>query len=407
MRAEATNPLQPRPLSVAFCGAAVGCGHGRAALAVRDALRVRGHSGTEIFVDALDHADRWFATVYRDGYLRAIRHAPRLMGMVYDRTDVPRHAGRGMLPFMDRLQDRVLRRFRNHPGLHAADAVVSTHFLTTAVLGRMRREGALAVPLVTVVTDEHPHAVWLHRGSDATCVASAAARRTAIAGGLDPARVEVTGIPVDPRLDRVGAAARLAVRRGDAPARVLVTGGGFGIGDIEPTVAAILARVRAAHVTVVCGRNGALERRMRAFAAVRAADDRRGNALEVVGYTKEMQRHLGEADLLVGKPGGLTTAEAKAIGLPMVLLRPIPGQEERNAQALVECGAAVRAPGPAEAALAVERLLAEPSALRAMSGAAAANGRPLAAFDVAKRIVEEATSRCRAGLPRLVGMSAA
>lgn len=406
MRTDAGNP-PPRPLSVAFCGAAVGCGHGRAALAVRDALRVRGHSGTELFVDALDHADRWFASVYRDGYLRAIRHAPRLMGMVYDRTDVPRHAGRGLVSMMDRLQDRVLRRFRNHPGLHAADAVVSTHFLTTALLGRMRREGTLAVPLVTVVTDEHPHAVWLHRGSDATCVASPAARHAAIAGGLDPARVAVTGIPVDPRLDRIGAAAGLAGHRGDGSARVLVTGGGFGIGDIESTVAAILGRVRSVRVTVVCGRNAALERRMRSVEASRAAVDGRGNALEVVGYTKEMHRYLGDADLLVGKPGGLTTAEAKAIGLPMVLLRPIPGQEERNAQALVECGAAVRAASPEDAAVAVERLLAEPSALRAMAGAAAANGRPLAAFDVARRVADEATARGRTGLPRLVGMNAA
>lgn len=407
MRPDALGPSPAGPLSVAFCGAAVGCGHGRAALAVRDALRVRGHSGTETFVDALDHADRWFTAVYRDGYLRAIRHAPRVMGVLYDRTDVPRHAGRGLVSMMDRLQDRVLRRFRTHPGLHAADAVVSTHFLTTAVLGRMRREGTLAVPLVTVVTDEHPHAVWLHRGSDATCVASPAARRTAIAGGLDPARVEVTGIPVDPRLDRIGAALGFTDFRGDRGPRVLVTGGGFGIGDIEATVAAVLERLHASHVTVVCGRNEALERRMRAIASARQAPGARGNTLEVVGYTKEMHRYLGEADLLVGKPGGLTTAEAKAIGLPMVLLRPIPGQEERNAQALVECGAAVRATGPRHAAEAVERLLAEPSALRAMAGAAAATGRPLAAFDVARRVVAEAGRDNRPGLPRLVEMNAA
>ena len=127
MRPEAPSQAAPaRPLSIAFCGAAVGCGHGRAALAVRDALRVRGQSGTEIFVDALDHADRWFTTVYRDGYLCAIRHAPRVMGMVYDRMDVPRHGGRGrgLASMLDRMQDRVLRRFRNHPGVHAADAVV-------------------------------------------------------------------------------------------------------------------------------------------------------------------------------------------------------------------------------------------------------------------------------------------
>ena len=407
MRPERSNDPADRPLSVAYCGAAVGCGHGRAAIAVRDALRARGHSGSELFVDALEHADRWFTAVYRDGYLQAIRRAPRVMGMLYDRMDVPRHGGRGLVSVMDRLQDRVLRRFRGHPGLHTADVVVSTHFLTTAVLGRMRREGTLDVPLVTVVTDEHPHAVWLHRGSDATCVASAAARRTAITGGLDPSRVEVTGIPVDPRFDMAALGPDSAGLRGGARPRVLLTGGGFGIGDIEATAAALLRTLRSADITVVCGRNEALEAGMRALAASWPAGDGRGNSLEVVGYTKEMHRVMAGADVLVGKPGGLTTTEAKALGLPMVLLRPIPGQEERNAQVLVESGAAVRTRGPGDAAEAVARLLAEPSALRAMAGAAAANGRPLAAFDVARRGVAEAARRGSPRLPRLVGMSAA
>lgn len=407
MRHEHSPVDRREALDVVYCGASVGCGHGRAALAVRDALRAGGRSGRELFVDALEHSDRWFALLYRDGYLQAIRRAPRLMGLLYDRMDVPRHSGRGLVSMLDRLQDRVLRRFRAHPGLHASDVVVSTHFLTSAVLGRMRREGSLNVPLVTVVTDEHPHAVWLHRGSDATCVASPAARRTAIAGGLDPSRVEVTGIPVDPRFDLAALGAATAGIRGGDRRRVLVSGGGFGIGDLEASVAALLRTLRSVDITVVCGRNAALEQRMRSVADVRPERDARGNSLEVVGYTKEMHRHMCRADLLIGKPGGLTTTEAKAIGLPMVLLRPIPGQEERNAQALVEMGAAVRTGSPAETAATAERLLMDASTLRAMAGAAASNGRPQAAFDVARRAAAEALRHRQPRMPRLVGMSAA
>ncbi|MBM4099194.1 MAG: hypothetical protein FJ260_04440 [Planctomycetes bacterium] len=228
-------------------------------------------------------------------------------------------------------------------------------------------------------------------------------------GSATPRRRSQTlaGIPVDPRFDMAALGPASAGLRGGARPRVLLTGGGFGIGDIEATAAALLRTLRSADVTVVCGRNEALEAGMRALAASWPAGDGRGNSLEVLGYTKEMHRIMAGADVLVGKPGGLTTTEAKALGLPMVLLRPIPGQEERNAQVLVESGAAVRTRGPIDAAEAVARLLAEPSALRAMAGAAAANSRPLAAFDVARRVMAEAARRGSPRLPRLVGMSAA
>jgi processive 1,2-diacylglycerol beta-glucosyltransferase len=391
----------PRAIAAAFCGAAVGCGHGRAGLAVRDAMRVRGQLGQASFVDALELAPWWFTRAYRDGYLRAVRHAPRAVGAIYDRTDVPRHGRSGLRAAGDRLQDRVLDAFRRHPALHGSDVVVSTHFLTSAVLGRMREDGALRAPLVTVVTDEHPHAVWLHRGSDMTCVASPSAREAAIAGGLDPARVTVTGIPVDPRFG-------MAIPRfpGEGPVNVLVTGGGCGIGDVGPTVGALLDALRDATVTVVSGRNAALEAAMLAMQATgRGAS--RGNALRVIGYTKLMHEFMAAADVLVGKPGGLTTTEARALGLPMVLLRPIPGQEDRNARMLVAAGAASRADGPLDAAAHVAAILAEPARLAGMRRASAAIGRPRAAFDVAACVADAVSRPAARCADRIVGMGVA
>lgn len=403
------DSLRSRPagaVTVAFCGATVGCGHGRAALAVRDAMRVRGQLAGSAFVDALEHADGWFARAYRDGYLLAVRHAAPAVGAIYDRTDVPR-AGQGRVrALLDRLQDRLLERFRRLESIHGADVIVSTHFLTSGILSRMRLEGSLCVPVATVVTDSHPHAVWLHRGCDLTFVAGDAARESAIAGGLDPARVVATGSPVDPRF---GLAAPVTAWRESAVgtrASVLVTGGGFGIGDVGPTVEGLLTTLSGADVTVVCGRNQALEAAMRTLAARRGHLDR-GNAFRVIGYTKVMHELMAAADLLVGKPGGLTTAESCALGLPMVLLRPIPGQEERNARLLVGGGAAVRASGPAEAASAVRALVADPARLGAMRRASSALGRPRAAFDVASRVA----AACVRGAPgcaeRLLGISAA
>ena len=399
-------PSAAAPASIAFCGATVGCGHGRAALAIRDAMRVRGQLGSTAFIDALEHAAPWFARLYRDGYLAAVRHAPLLVGALYERTDVPRHVRGRLRAAADRLDDAVHSRLRRLPELHGSDVAVSTHFLTTALLGRMRLAGTLAVPLVTVVTDAHPHAAWLHRGSDLTFVADERARAAAVSGGLDPSRVVSSGIPVDPRFGLV--APVMAWRDGPTGHRpsVLVTGGGFGIGDLVPTVVRILSLARGIDLTVVCGRNEALESRMRELAAGRRGD-LRGNALRVVGYTKVMHELMSGADLLVGKPGGLTTAESCAIGLPMVLLRPIPGQEERNANAMHAAGAAVSARSPEGAATAVVGLLGDRSRLDSMRRAAAAIGRPKAAFDVASRIAALSAGGRSACAERLIGIVAA
>ena len=368
------------PLRVVLAAASVGCGHKRAALAVSETLASRGRPVESTLLEVLDDAPAWFRVLYHDGYLRAVRHAPWLVGAMYDAADVPTRDRRILAGVLDRVEDAVTRRFRGRAELHAADVVLSTHFLTTAVLGRMRLRGELRAPLVTVVTDEHPHSAWIHPGSDATCVASNAARETAIAAGLRPERVHATGIPIDPRFCMVQPTCAP-----DGRPKVLVCGGGYGLGGMDRAVASLLAMPVDAAITVVCGKNAALGRTLRALAD--AHDARPGHpSLRVMGLTGRMHELMAESDLMVGKPGGLTTSEARALGLPMVLMRPIPGQEERNARALVGAGAAVRVPRPQDVGAAVAAILADPGRLHAMRASAAALGRPRAAFDVATRV---------------------
>ena len=373
----------PRPLNVAFCSSSVGCGHTRASVAVHDALRARGQLSGATFIEALDHAPRWFRTVYRDGYLRAIRYAPRLVGAIYNSTDIPRRERRTLGPALDRFEDSVMTGFRTHPGLHAADVVVSTHFLTSALLGRMRTRGEMSAPVVTVVTDEHPHAVWLHQGVDLTCVASRAARSAAIAGGMDPNRVEVTGIPIDPRFCMTHQ--RSFAQTDHTRPMIVVCGGGHGLGDIPTVVRSLLSMELACTIVVVCGKNASLEFAMNAL-QVQSRSQLGGPELRVLGYTNAMHEIMAAADIMVGKPGGLTTTEARAVGLPMVLLQPIPGQEERNADMLVAIGAAVRTHRAADAGAVVAAIMTNPERLRRMRISASGAGNPRAAFDVAAGI---------------------
>jgi processive 1,2-diacylglycerol beta-glucosyltransferase len=217
--------------------------------------------------------------------------------------------------------------------------------------------------------------------------------------------VEATGIPIDPRFCM--APPRFAMPGAVVRPNVLVSGGGCGLGDLPTVVNGLLRAITDADVTVVCGRNTDLEATMRAFAAAYRPTPG-APALTVIGYTKEMHVLMAAADVIVGKPGGLTTTEARAIGLPMVLLRPIPGQEERNAQMLVSCGAAVRADRPQDAGAATAAILGDPERLWRMRAAASAAGRPRAAFDVASRIDALLRSAPAArGADRLVGRGTA
>jgi processive 1,2-diacylglycerol beta-glucosyltransferase len=161
---------------------------------------------------------------------------------------------------------------------------------------------------------------------------------------------------------------------------LLVSAGGFGVGPVERLVRSLLELSRPAQapqVVVICGRSAELKAALDALAASRPPDA--GVRLHVVGYTTAMDEYMAAADLLIGKPGGLTTSEALARGLVMVIVNPIPGQEERNADHLLEEGVAIRCNNLPVLPDKIERLLADPARLAAMRANVGRLARPRAA----------------------------
>lgn len=362
---------------ILVCTADVGCGHSRAAGAITLALRHQRPDASTTMIDALAAAPRWFTALYRDAYLAAVRRTPALTGWLYDRTDTPAPPPqRGLSRAIESL---ALRRFCESEDVRAADLVICTHFLCARVLSRMRSAGRLRARLAVVVTDQHPHAVWRIPNADLFLVASDDAARYMARRGHD--RSLPTGIPIIPRFDapRTQAAARTMRGLPATAPLILVTGGGLGLGGLDLALDGILASNGDAHAVVVCGRNEALRRRL-------AARTPRHN-VSIIGYTRHMHDLMAAADILVGKPGGLSTAEAAALHLPMVLLRPIPGQEERNASALVAAGAAVLHRDPFQAGRAAAQLVQQPDRLAAMKRATSLIARPDSASRAANAIL--------------------
>lgn len=367
--------------------ASVGGGHTRAAEAVAAGIRERARRGLLRYervdvVDTLAVASPWFRAAYRGAYLGLLAKAPSLVGWLYDRSDRPfrgvrsrwaaAHAGLGGLR-------RLLADVAPH-------TIVSTHFLPSEYLAGLRRRGEVRANLMTVVTDIHVHGMWLADPCDRYFVASSEGAATLETHAVPRERISVTGIPIDPAfalpLDRHAARQRHGLD-GSRPV-VLFTTGGACVGPIERLFRALLALRTPCDLLVVTGKS--VEARERLSLIARAHHPGSPVRTRVVGHTTVMHELMAAADVLVGKPGGLTSAECRAIGLPMAIIHTIPGQEEHNARALLRAGCAIRCDSAASILSEIERLLESPTELARMAERAKAGALPAAADRVAEAL---------------------
>ncbi len=364
---------------VLILSASSGAGHVRAAQALEKAFGARGDCAVE-HVDALDYTSKLFQKIYNEAYIALVRRTPGLMGLLYDRADRPwRHLSRRLA--LDRLNTgpmiRLLRRVQ-------PDLCVATHFLPAEIIAWLKAKRKIRAQHVIVVTDFDVHAMWLCRAVDRYCVAVDEAAEYLARIGVPRQALRVTGIPIDPVFAEPKSLREARRRLGLDPDRttLLVSAGGYGVGPIERLVADLLALGRPWQIAAVAG--GAEQVRERLTVLARRATMLRDAAtrLHVVGFTDAMDEWMAAADLLVGKAGGLTVSEALARGLPMAIIQPIPGQEERNADHLLERGAAIRC-NNLPAAWKIARLMDDPARLARMGVAARAMARPRAASEIA------------------------
>jgi processive 1,2-diacylglycerol beta-glucosyltransferase len=367
---------------VLIVSASAGTGHLRAAEAVEQALRSSAPEVHAAHVDILELAPSWVRSVSGGGFEALAARAPWLWRELYERTDGPS----GSEARWGDLARRVL--FREFGRLLSAerwDYVLCTHFLP----GQLTAGCAGLPPFGAVVTDFTLHRYWVQARAAQYFVATeelAAELRVRVPG----AGVSVTGIPIGPRFGEApdGGAARSELGLAQDRPVALVIGGGMGLGIEEAVTAALDANVAGLQVVAVCGRNEGARLRL---AGLGISADR----LQVHGYLAGIERYLAAADVVVTKPGGLTTSEALALGRPLLLTRPIPGQEEGNVRTLTAAGAAVSVPEPGSLRQALGWIFGEPQVLAGLGVAARRVGRP----DAAARVAESIRRNCVAPAP--------
>jgi 1,2-diacylglycerol 3-beta-galactosyltransferase len=320
---------------------------------------------------------RWFAGLYGP----CIRLTPWLWWLFWRASDSPRVLGAVRRTVMAPVYGGVARAAQAcRPAI-----IVAFHPMTADPAVRARDRGAVPPPVITVITDLiTAHLSWRDAPVDRVVVPSQEMAARCAKDDTEPDRYVPLGLPVAAEFCQppLGEAERKELKRelgvrGDF--LVVLTGGAEGSGGLRRRAAAILRQVDDVDVAVICGRNRSLKRRVSRLAGRSAA-----GRITAHGFVGNMPDWLRCADVVVGKAGPGTIAEATCCGAPLVLTSYVPGQEKGNAEYVTGAGAGVFAPRPRQLAAEIGRLRRDPGALAAMREASVRAGRPRAATDIAR-----------------------
>lgn len=358
-----------------------GAGHLQAAAALEEAWRSLRPKDAVQRLDVLEFTPKLYRKIYVEGYVKLVEHAPELWALVFKKTDNPtlvRKLVRLRRAFARFTSNKFLRRLKQFK----PDVVLCTHYMPVEVLGRLKADSnpAPSPMVVSVVTDFEAHALWMEPAVDLYCVAAEETKARLVARGADSSKVAVTGIPIAAKFSSKvdpSAVRRRYGLRDDLPV-MLVLGGGFGMGPVAEILSELNKLSNPVQIVVVCGRNEELRRDL-------AVADRR-HPTHVLGFVTNMHELMAVSDLILTKPGGLTSSEALAMGKPMFVLNPIPGQEAANSDFLLEQGAAAKANRSEDLPFRMEKLLRS-AKLDEMAKSSKRLGKPHSAITVCQEVL--------------------
>ncbi|HEY6187570.1 MAG TPA: glycosyltransferase [Pyrinomonadaceae bacterium] len=367
---------------VLVLSASAGAGHMRAAEAVERAFVEMG-AGIEVrHVDTLQYTNKLFRHLYSKAYLEMVNKTPEVLGWLYDHLDKPWKNERRRLA-LDKLNTRPFVKMLRE---YQPEIIVCTHFLPAEIISWLRAKERIKSRQAIVVTDFDVHAMWLCHHYEHYFVALEETRVHMEKLGIPKEKLTVSGIPIDPvfALKKDKRAMREKHDLKQDTLTILLSAGGFGVGPMEHIVSSLVEMRGPAQVVALCGRNEELRERIDRLAQGFTAQHG-GVSIKPIGFTKEMDEYMSASDILLGKPGGLTTSEGLAKGLVFVIVNPIPGQEERNSDHLLEDGVAIRCNNLPALAYKIDRLVEDAARFDAMQS----NARRLARPDAAREIVSK------------------
>ena len=355
-------------------------GHYAAAVAVDEAVRRQDSRVESMLLDSFSHANPVLSKVTLKAYLAALKTAPEIWEWMYDNPEFKVRTAK-IRDLLNRGNSRklakILAEFR-------PDVVVCTQAFACGVLASWKeRTGNRRPALVGVLTDFVAHRYWAHPQVDLYIAPNDATKGTLVSQGVSPERVRVNGIPVNDRYVRMANRDAVYESLGFKPGLplILLMGGSLGLGPMKSVIRKLDKLPQPFYIVAITGKNEELKERL----------ERKGQKLRhqtrIFGFVENVHELMDAAELVVTKPGGITTAECLVKRLPMIIINPIPGQEAKNTVFLLSHGVAVQAEDARAVRLFVDEFLRNPERLRHMREAARTLGRPRSAEDAARDIL--------------------
>lgn len=352
-----------KSLRVLIISAAFGNGHIRAAEAVIDAIKKKRPDAEIFHIDFGSLVNPTFNTALKSTYINLIKYIPKIWGLFYYVTS--------SIP-----PDSAFQRFLNKMGrsklieqinVLQPDLIICAYPTVAGVLGQLKLEQALDIPLATVVTDYAVHSQWINSGVDLYIVGCDIVAKGFVARGLDAKNIKVTGIPVKPEFERDLDRQKIAAEMGLATDRptILIMGGAYGVlREVKEICRWIADSTVPAQLIVVCGKDKKL------YDSLADITEGTRNPIRRFGFVDNVEQLMTVADVMVTKAGGLTVSEGLTKRLPMVIFNPIPGQEEQNAKFLDQVGAGRVANSLSELKNVLQNLITRPEEIEKMRRAA-------------------------------------
>ena len=354
-------------------------GHHCASRAIENALHELSDDVETLNVNSFHYTNPILEKIINKTYMSVIRRKPEIWGYLYDNPKVIRKT--------QRLRDAIHKNSSNKIKVlleqFKPDAIVCTQAFPCGILADYKRTSASRVILSGVLTDYAPHAYWFHDEVDIYFVPSVETKEKLISGGISREKVELTGIPIDLKFRKIvdkGKAAQSFGISTDLPI-VLIMGGSQGMGPIHDIIK-VLDRSRTDfQIVVATGGNKKLHR------TLKRRELRFKKKVTVLGYAENIEGLMQISSIVISKPGGITISEALAVGLPILIVKPIPGHEEMNTQHLTKHKVAIKIDNIQDVELYISELLSNPSSLKNMRERARAFSNPNSAFNIAENIL--------------------
>jgi len=321
-------------MDILFLTVAIGGGHLKACQAVKEAVEQKYPGARTMIVDALKYANPVIDKLVIEGYLKAVRKRPAIYGKIYELTETDSN----IFDLSSAINKLMSFRINGLIKSFNPSAIVCTHPFALQMVSNLKKKNKVNVPAVSILTDYAVHTFWMDENIDAYVVAHEHMRQDMIEKGIPENNVHAYGIPVCNGflIRRDKQIARRELGLCEDKLTVLLMGGSLGFGQIGKVFKALIKSNRDLQIIVVTGTNKKLKAELDAYA------QNKDKKTVIFSYTDKIPVLMDACDLIITKPGGMTITEALAKELPILVISPIPGHEEKNASFLVDSGAAIR-----------------------------------------------------------------